>query len=426
MPKLGLTMREGTVVKWRCYENDSVQRGDVILVIESEKVEFEVEAPSNGTVRAVVVREGTTVPCGEVLAVLTDTPDEPLDLEAFLGEARGEQEGGRADAAAPEAPRRARARPTGEQPRVSPRARRLAEQEGVPLSLVAGTGPAGRITEADVREALEALGPRAAIGDMRIAYADVEGPEPPVVFLAGFGLDRTAFNRQLTELVGWRRLLAPDPRGTGGSTSPEGEPANLETLSADVEALLDALDVKRVDLVGSSLGAAVAADLAGRSPERVRRLVLISPPSEPDSRLASAIEGFCRAAEADDPVLRLRVMAPWQFGRTFLQDATAVERTIRGVAGAAAGIRPQTLDEQAQALRAWVERARAAYGAVRSPTLVVVGTDDLLTPPSHAEAAASAIPGARLERLDGVGHGPMVEAPERLHALLREFLDATP
>jgi pyruvate dehydrogenase E2 component (dihydrolipoamide acetyltransferase) len=310
MPKLGLTMREGIVIKWRCRENDSVQRGGVILVIESEKVEFEVEAPSNGIVRALVIEQGTTVPCGEVLAVLSDTPDEPLDLEAFLGEARGEREAGRPEATARDAPRKDRVRPTREQPPVSPRARRLAEQEGVPLSLVVGTGPGGRITEADVQGTLQALGPRTTIGDARIAYADVEGPEPPVVFLAGFGLDRTAFNRQLTELAGWRRLLAPDPRGTGGSTRPEGEPATVEGLAADVEALLDALNVKHVDLVGSSLGAAVAAELSGRSPERVRRVVLISPPSESDSRLASALESFCRAADADDPVLRLQVMAP--------------------------------------------------------------------------------------------------------------------
>jgi pyruvate/2-oxoglutarate dehydrogenase complex dihydrolipoamide acyltransferase (E2) component len=264
MPKLGLTMREGTVIKWRRRANESIQRGEVILVIESEKVEFEVESPSDGIVRALVVAEGRTVPCGEVLAVLSDTPDEPLDLEAFLVEARGEREAGPPDSAARDAARKDRVRPSREQPRVSPRARRLADQEGVPLSLVVGTGPGGRITEADVRGALEALGPRTVIGDARIAYADVEGPEPPVVFLAGFGLDRTAFNRQLTELAGWRRLLAPDPRGTGGSTRPEGESATVETLAADVEAFLDALNVKRVDLVGSSLGAAVAAELSTR------------------------------------------------------------------------------------------------------------------------------------------------------------------
>lgn len=424
MPKLGLTMENGTVVEWRCREGQRVARGEVVLLIESEKVEFEVEAPEEGFVRSIVAAEAETVPCGAVLAVLTGSADEPLDLAAFLETTRrprAEAPSSKGPAPAPGASRPPRA---GAPRRASPRARRLAEREGVSLVDVEGTGPEGRITEEDVRHAIESLGPRISVGHARIAYSDAAGPEPAVLFLAGFGIDRTAFNRTVADLAGFRRLLAADLRGTGGSTDPDEEPLRIERLSEDLEKLLEARSLKRTDVVGSSLGAAVAVELARRFPDRVRRLVLLSPPGYPDARLAAALDGFCRIAESAGPDIRLRVMAPWLFGRAFLSDRVGLQRTLGALAGATARISPRTLRRQAEALGAWLEGAGEAYAAVRVPALIVVGTDDLLTPVPHAEAVGATLAGSRIECLAKVGHAPMVEAPDRLRALLRDFLEA--
>jgi pyruvate dehydrogenase E2 component (dihydrolipoamide acetyltransferase) len=421
MPKLGLTMEQGTVVEWRCTEGQAVRRGEVVLLIESEKVEFEVEAPSDGVVRAIVVPNGETVPCGKVLAILTESAEEPFDLDAILAESAVEPEAPKPAAAADAASARHR-RGARAPARASPRARRLAEKEGVSLAAVEGTGPEGRITEQDVRTALEGLGPRVSVGNARISYAESPGPEPPVAFLPGFGFDRTAFNRTVADLAGWRRLVATDPRGTGESTDPDGEPLRVERLAADVVTVLDALSVKEVDLVGSSLGAAVAVEVARASAERVRRLVLISPAAGPDPRLAAALDSFCRTAENGSGELLLRAMAPWLFGRAFLADTTNLGRVLGAAAGAVGRIAPPTLARHADALATWLEGAERAYAEVSVPTLVVVGTDDPLTPEANAEGIASRISGARVERLDGVGHAPMIEDPERLQALLRGFL----
>jgi pimeloyl-ACP methyl ester carboxylesterase len=431
MPKLGLTMEHGTVLEWRRREGERIGAGEVILVIESEKVEFEVEAPAEGVVRSIAVPEGETVPCGAVLAVLTETAEELFDLARFLAEAHGQvperaaraegASGGRAVRAAPGTEREAR--PAAAH-RASPRARKLAEREGLTLAGVDGTGPGGRITEEDVRRAIESLGPRVALGSARLAYADSPGPEPPVALLAGFGFDRTAFHRTVADLSGFRRLLALDLRGTGASSDPSEEALSVERLAEDVFALLDSLSVKRADLVGASLGAAVAVEAARRAPDRVRRLVLLSPAARPDARLAAALDSFCRAAEAGGGDLRLRTMAPWLFGRAFLSDRANIERVLGAAAGAAARIPARALRRHAEALARWLEGAAEVYAAVRAPALIVVGADDLLTPPSHAEEAAAALTGARLERLEGVGHAPMVEAPERLQALIRRFLES--
>ena len=83
MPKLGMTMEEGTVVEWPLSAGDTVAKGDLLLIIESEKNEVEIEAPAGGVFRHVYVEAGETVPCGSLLAALTDTADEAFDPDAF-------------------------------------------------------------------------------------------------------------------------------------------------------------------------------------------------------------------------------------------------------------------------------------------------------------------------------------------------------
>jgi pyruvate dehydrogenase E2 component (dihydrolipoamide acetyltransferase) len=161
LPKLGQTMEEGTIVEWLKSEGDAVQRGDLLFTTESDKATLEVEAPGKGFLRRVLFRQGETVPVLTVVALITRTADE--DISAY-------------DPAAPTA-KTAGVVPTltalvadqtdhddairdelGPEPaRVfsSPRARKLAREKDVDLSLVTGTGPNGRISERDVIAFLE-------------------------------------------------------------------------------------------------------------------------------------------------------------------------------------------------------------------------------------------------------------------------------
>jgi pyruvate dehydrogenase E2 component (dihydrolipoamide acetyltransferase) len=423
MPKLGLTMQEGTVVEWRARPGDAVRRGQVVLRIESEKVEFEVESPADGVLRAHVVEEGVTVPCGELIAVLSESADEPFALDAFLEErvARAAQKrAARGAAQRPAAaPVAAGARP--ERARASPRARRLAELEGVDLAVLQGHGPEGRITEEDVRAAIAALGPRIELDGARLGYVDAGQRGVPMLFLIGFGLDRSGWNLELQHFGASRRVLALDPRGTGASTDPGDAPLSVERLARDAIGLLAARGVDLADVVGSSLGAAVALEVARLEPARVRRLALLNPVFESDARLLAALDAVRAAAATGDGELRMRVMAPWLFAPRFLAEAARVERATRAMLGVVARVPERTLARQLAALRAWLagprERARVA-----APALIVAGADDLLAPPSHARALAAALPGAKLEILEGIGHAPMVEDPERLHAMLADWL----
>ena len=79
MPRLGMSMQEGTVLDWRVQPGQTVAKGQILLLIESEKTEAEIESPGSGTLRHVYVDPGETVPCETLLAVLTQTSDEAFE-----------------------------------------------------------------------------------------------------------------------------------------------------------------------------------------------------------------------------------------------------------------------------------------------------------------------------------------------------------
>ncbi len=165
MPKWGLTMKEGKISKWFKSEGDTVAKGEPFFEVETEKITNVVESTASGVVFQIVVSAGTTVPIGTIVAVIAAAGEQP---ERIAGIQAGEiSEGktpapGRAVSAAAEKPGEKKFMPS------SPAARRLAGELGVDLSLVAGSGPGGRITEADVKRVHEE-GPPAPRGATPLA-----------------------------------------------------------------------------------------------------------------------------------------------------------------------------------------------------------------------------------------------------------------
>jgi len=156
MPRLSLTMKEGTVVQWFKKEGDTVQKGEPMVEVLSEKVTYDVEAPESGIIRKILASEGSNVPVDQVIGVIV-APDETL-TEAEIT----------AHAPAPIVeetaafPKPTVVTETAERVLASPAAKRLARELGVDLAHVKGTGPEGRIVEEDVKSFAEqaALKPR--------------------------------------------------------------------------------------------------------------------------------------------------------------------------------------------------------------------------------------------------------------------------
>jgi pyruvate dehydrogenase E2 component (dihydrolipoamide acetyltransferase) len=165
MPKLGQTMEEGTIVEWLKREGDPVRRGEVVYTTESDKATLEVESPTRGFLRRILVAAGETVPVLTVVGLITRTADEDISGVEFQGSGSRSQV---AEATASPAAEPETLKPTAGRVFASPRARKLAREREVDLAEVLGTGPGGRVVERDVMAVLETL-PKATPVARRLA-----------------------------------------------------------------------------------------------------------------------------------------------------------------------------------------------------------------------------------------------------------------
>jgi pyruvate dehydrogenase E2 component (dihydrolipoamide acetyltransferase) len=159
LPRLGQTMQQGTILSWFKREGEPFEIGDVLYEVESEKAVVPVEAKLAGTLARIVVPEGEELPIGTLLAIVADPGEtlSPAQIEAAIMEERGGSASGAA-ASGPPATQTAASSSTaaGERIRAMPRARTLAEQLGVDLATMRGSGADGIITVEDVRQAASA------------------------------------------------------------------------------------------------------------------------------------------------------------------------------------------------------------------------------------------------------------------------------
>jgi len=206
-----------------------------------------------------------------------------------------------------------------------------------------------------------------------------------------------------------------NPRGVGASDAPADEAYDPAQAADDAAGLVS----QPAHVVGTSMGAAVALELARRHPERVRSLTLVAPLSGASGRLLAVTEAWCRLAADAGPEALAAALLPWFFAPRSLADEKLRERTRRGLAATLSRVSPITLERQAAGLRGW-QPDDASLAALAVPTLVIAAADDLLTP--DGEALARRIPGARCVVVPDAGHAVGLEAPELVNAALEEHL----
>lgn len=425
MPRLGLSMVEGTVTEWRAGPGEAVAKGQLILTIESEKAEVEVEAFASGTLAAIYVETGKTVPIGTLLAAIA-SPDEAFDAAAFAASFVPEREGAPATAgptrtaavtpaggATPVAPAGA------EGIKAAPAARSLAKKLGIDLATVAGTGPGGRILPEDVEKTAASL---VAVNGVRLAAAKA-GSGPPLLLVCGFGVDASGWRRQVDGLSPAHTVMTYDHRGVGGSQriSPAG--VSLADLADDAAAIAAHFAAAPAIVVGASMGAAVALELALRHPGIVRGLVLVSPVLERDARFEAVLRSWSETAEPESAE-RIRGMLPWLLGRAFLANAGKRAAAAAALRAMAAHTPPDTLKHHAAALLSWLGTRSDDLVRVETPSLVIVGAEDILAPPAQAEAVARGLRNARLETFPEAGHAVMIEQADELNRRIRDFAAA--
>ncbi len=256
-----------------------------------------------------------------------------------------------------------------------------------------------------------------------LAYID-RGQGRPILLVHGFPLDHTMWDPQIEALAEHYRVIAPDLRGFGHSPLGQIEPSrgvSMEQYADDLAQLLDALRITEpIVLVGLSMGGYIAWQFVRKYPERLRALV------QCDTRVAAdndeARAGRIKMAEnvAEWGAARVaEMMGPRLFSQQAFvsqpQFVAAVRRVVENTSPAAI----------AAAQRGMAARpdVTSLLPTIREPTLVLVGDQDVISPPDEMQSIAAAIPDAEFVVIPNAGHMTTLEQPETVNQAMLGFLD---
>lgn len=267
----------------------------------------------------------------------------------------------------------------------------------------------------------------------RLTYR-LAGKGPLVLLIHGMAGSATTWKQVMPALSEHFTVLAPDLLGHGESDKVKGD-YSLGSMASTLRDLIVALGYKRATVVGQSYGGGIAMQLAYQYPERCERLVLVDAGGlgkevNPLLKMLTLPGSEAVLLVACAPPVRhvVETIGRIAFGKK-LADATVIPELWRSYSslgtmeGRRAFLRTlrAVIDPRGQSISA----TEKLYMAAGIPTLIIWGEDDRIIPVEHARAAHAAIPGSWLEIIEGVGHYPHCEAPERFVEALTEFIEST-
>ncbi len=360
MPKWGMAMTEGTLVAWLKGEGEQVCAGEALFDVETEKIVNSVEANAAGVLRRKVALAGGTFPVGALLAVMANAAVSDAEIDGFIARF----------------------------PRLD-------------YAVAAGSSPA-------IEPSLAILGARA------IRYLDTGAGEPGMVLIHGFGGDMNNWLFNQPVLAERRRVVALDLPGHGASAKDVGA-GTLQELAGIVNELMHSIGMDKAHLVGHSLGAAIAAQLASLHPHRVLSLTLIGSVG-PGTRVSrDYVEGFIAAD-------RRKEMRPWLerlFSDPGKVDAEMVEAVLRTkrVEGVTAALR-QLADAAIYAAESM--RPREFLGQIAVPVQIIWGASDRIAAPEQCRHIPEHI---AVHILAQAGHMAHMEAASTVNTLIAQHIN---
>jgi 3-oxoadipate enol-lactonase len=264
---------------------------------------------------------------------------------------------------------------------------------------------------------------RADLAGVQIEYESI-GSGPPLVWVGGTGIGGGVWKpHQVPHFADRFRCVVFDLRGTGASSAPECE-YTVELLAGDLRGLLDHLEIESAHFVGVSLGSAILQELALADPERVDSLVLMSTWSSTrrEHHIRNWFEARLGAVERA-PRDVFGAFAFWMWAPSVIDFEPELVEEIQRILVA---------NSSSQPVHAYAGHFRADLGhethdrlsAIRCPTLVLYGSEDLITLPWYNRTVAKMIPGARLRQIGGAGHLAWLERPQEVNGAIDEFLSA--
>ncbi len=258
---------------------------------------------------------------------------------------------------------------------------------------------------------------RVTVNGIELAYRD-EGAGDPIVFLHAFPLNQTMWDEQVERLCANYRVVTFDWRGFGESALGEGR-TMLGQFADDLAGLLNELGIDRATVCGLSMGGYAAFPFYKKYSDRVSALILSDTRATADTEEGKkARYEMAELARQSGSSALVEVMIPRLLGVTTLQSNPRIAERVKKM------IESNKAEGIAQALIRMAKRDDSTdlLTQINCPTLIIVGSEDKLTPPSEAEKMSEAISNAKLEVIQNAGHLPNIERPDDFNYAVTKFL----
>ena len=267
--------------------------------------------------------------------------------------------------------------------------------------------------------------PIAELSGRKIYYelhGEVDAAATPLLLIMGMGGSCKGWLAlQVPEFERHRPVLIFDNRGVADSED-DGKPFTTADLAEDTVELMDVLGLPKAHVLGAFMGGMVAQELALQHPDRVDRLILVGTYTRPDAKRRMLLEdwaGLMRAGVPLESMVRKRLV--WTLQDETLEQSDLIETMVEFFIRDGAPLSPDLFARQCEACIAHDSADRVRN--IQSPTLVICGRQDQLTPPKFHRELADEIPGARLVTIGFGAHLVMAESAERFNQLVIQFLE---
>lgn len=251
-------------------------------------------------------------------------------------------------------------------------------------------------------------------------YYEVHGKGDPLLLIIGLGTDASGWMRQVPELSKHFRTIIFDNRDSGRSTEATA-PYSIKEMAEDTAGFMEGLGLDRAHVMGGSMGGAIAQELVIAHPEKVDKLILACTMGDFATFQVSLLETlrFIRLNDTSGSVY-FSTLIYFFMTHCFLKNDGAVNQMINIIKNAPFPQSTEAFCRQVDAIQS-VDTLDRLYQVV-SPTLVLVGDEDILTPPWGARKLAELIPNAELQIIKGGAHAFFWEIPDKVNTSVINFL----
>jgi len=257
------------------------------------------------------------------------------------------------------------------------------------------------------------------VGDINISYR-VLGQGDPIVLIMGSGSTMDMWDPLLLDNLSTKyKVIVFDNRGMGNTTAPPGN-FSIAEFANDTAGLMEALGIEKAHIMGWSMGSFVAQELAIRYPERVNKIILYAGDCGGEEAVMPSPQVLKDLTNTSgSPEERGMRLFDLLFPEDWLSSQPAFYKWFPIPKETSL---PENIERQSQAIATW-PGSFDRLGSIKSPALVVTGTEDIIAPPENAFILAKNIVVSWLVQFEGAGHGLMYQYPDRLARIVADFIE---